>query len=86
MFDEMGMLISQPVAFGWLIAVIGVAGFALFLYSKYNHAGYEKLEDAFKAEVADVKARMGASFPKFVAEIEADFAALKAKIDAFRNS
>jgi len=85
MFDEMGMLIAQPVSAGWLVLVIVAAGVGLFIYSRMNHAGYEKLEDAFKAEVADVKARVGSSFPKFVAEIEADFAALKAKIDAFRK-
>jgi hypothetical protein len=74
---------GSPAFFLLLLAAFGVG---LFIYSKVNHPGYEKLEDAFKAEVAEVKARMGASFPKFVAEIEADFAALKAKIDAFRKS
>jgi len=74
---------GSPAFFLVLVAVLGVA---FFVYKKVAPEKLDKLEDAFKAEVADIKARAGASFPKFVAEIEADYAALKAKIDAFRKS
>jgi hypothetical protein len=73
---------GSPVFFLVLIAI----GIGFYLWSKKNHPAYERLEDAVKRELADVKASVGSSFPKFVAEIEADVAKVQAKIDAFRNS
>ncbi len=80
-FDAVtGQLVQpgSPLFFFVLLAM----GVGFYLWSKKNHPAYEKLEDAVKKELAEIKARASAFAPKVVAEIEADVAKLRAKIDS----
>ncbi len=69
MFDSMGNFVTEPVSFGWLLLVIAVAGVALFIYSRVNHRGYEKIEDAVKQAASDAKAHAVVTWPKIEADL-----------------
>ncbi len=79
-----GSLVN-PGSPAFFLVLVVLAGAVLFIYSKLNHPGYERLEDSVKKELADIKARAGASFPKFAADIEAKAKELQAQIDALRK-
>ena len=78
-FDAVTGALVQPASGGFLLILV-VAGLVFHLWAKKNHTQYEALEDAFKAQLADLKKRAGDSFPAFAAELQAKFDELRAKL------
>lgn len=82
-FDALTGQLVQPGSVLFFVVLL-VMGVGFYLWSKHNHPAYERLEDAFKRELAELRARASASYPKFEAELKAKFDELKAKIDSLK--
>ena len=84
MFDAMTGQLVQPGSPLFFLVLLAM-GIGFYIWSRKNHTSYERLEDAFKAELAELRQRASVSFPKFQEDLVADFDRLKAKIDALRK-
>lgn len=67
-------------AFFLLLVVAGVV--ALVIWKKVDRSGFNSALAAAKAEVAEIEARMRTSGTAFKADLEAELAKAKARVDA----
>ena len=66
---EMGIM-------GWVIGAVLLAGLGLFVYSKINHPGYEKIED----EAKRLRDKAVSQWPALEMKLRTEIQELKAKI------
>lgn len=73
MFDMTGQIVNpgSPASFLLLMVIFGIG---LFVYSKLNHPGYEKIEDAVKKAVRE-------DWPQIRARLEQEVAELRRRVD-----
>lgn len=76
-----GQFVQQgsPAFFLLLVVAVVVAG---VIWKKVDRAGFNAALAAAKAEVAEIEARIKVSGPEFVADLKADLAKAKARVEA----
>jgi len=82
-FDAItGQLVNPGSAASFLIfaAIVAVG---LFVWRKVDNASFNATKAKLEAELQEIKARASKSGPEFVASLQADVDAAKAKLEAF---